>query len=421
MSTERRGRRNFSPWAQWQLRLDADRARATRCPTEVRADVLGVAGPVPGAARRPARRRRRHRVPLDVEVAESVDCGTYRRERVVFDAEADDERARLPPRAPRPRARRARRSSRCTGTVPARPRCAGSTTPRVAAAIAGAPRRLRAPARRARATSSSRPTCAASASGADWAPPDKYLCDAQPRARVRRRRATRSPRTSGTSRARSTCSSEHPLVDPDAHRRGRLLLRRDHDVVPRRVGRRGCGRRVVSGYFSSWKAAHRVPWNLCGSQVLPGCSASSSTSTSARCRAAPAARRERDRRLRSSRSRPRPRRVARARDVSTTMLDAPADALEHHVVRRRAPLGRRARLRFLDAGSCRPGGVRSVGRRPHRRPSDRARASCCPGPYPPHDPLDAVVSTAASRRTSGQLPRDHDGVIVHHGPARRRA
>jgi hypothetical protein len=27
---------------------------------------------------------------------------------------------------------------------------------------------------------------------------------------------------------------------------------------------------VVSGYFTSWSAAHRVPWNLCGSQVLPG-------------------------------------------------------------------------------------------------------------------------------------------------------
>jgi len=27
---------------------------------------------------------------------------------------------------------------------------------------------------------------------------------------------------------------------------------------------------VVSGYFSSWAEAHKVPWNMCGSQVLPG-------------------------------------------------------------------------------------------------------------------------------------------------------
>jgi len=38
-----------------------------------------------------------------------------------------------------------------------------------------------------------------------------------------------------------------------------------------------------------------------------------------------------------------------------------------------------------------------------------------PGPFLPHDPLDAVVIHASRARTSGQLPRDHDGVIVHKG------
>ncbi len=38
-----------------------------------------------------------------------------------------------------------------------------------------------------------------------------------------------------------------------------------------------------------------------------------------------------------------------------------------------------------------------------------------PGPYPPHDPLDAVVSHGGRIRTSGQLPRNHDGVLVHPG------
>jgi dienelactone hydrolase len=27
---------------------------------------------------------------------------------------------------------------------------------------------------------------------------------------------------------------------------------------------------VVSCYLSSWRAAHTVPWNMCGSQILPG-------------------------------------------------------------------------------------------------------------------------------------------------------
>jgi enamine deaminase RidA (YjgF/YER057c/UK114 family) len=38
-----------------------------------------------------------------------------------------------------------------------------------------------------------------------------------------------------------------------------------------------------------------------------------------------------------------------------------------------------------------------------------------PGPHPPHDPLDAVVVHGDRARTSGQLPRDHDGVLVHPG------
>lgn len=38
-----------------------------------------------------------------------------------------------------------------------------------------------------------------------------------------------------------------------------------------------------------------------------------------------------------------------------------------------------------------------------------------PGPYPPHDPLIAVVVHGGVARTSGQLPRDHDGQIVHPG------
>ena len=38
-----------------------------------------------------------------------------------------------------------------------------------------------------------------------------------------------------------------------------------------------------------------------------------------------------------------------------------------------------------------------------------------PGPFPPHDPLDAVVEHGGRMRTSGQLPRNHEGVIVHPG------
>ena len=38
-----------------------------------------------------------------------------------------------------------------------------------------------------------------------------------------------------------------------------------------------------------------------------------------------------------------------------------------------------------------------------------------PGPFPPHEPLDAVVVHGGRARTSGQLPRDFDGNLVHPG------
>jgi enamine deaminase RidA (YjgF/YER057c/UK114 family) len=38
-----------------------------------------------------------------------------------------------------------------------------------------------------------------------------------------------------------------------------------------------------------------------------------------------------------------------------------------------------------------------------------------PGPYPPHDPLDAVVVHGGRARTSGQLPRNREGALVHPG------
>jgi enamine deaminase RidA (YjgF/YER057c/UK114 family) len=38
-----------------------------------------------------------------------------------------------------------------------------------------------------------------------------------------------------------------------------------------------------------------------------------------------------------------------------------------------------------------------------------------PGPYLPHEPLDAVVIHGGVARTSGQLPRDASGTLVHPG------
>jgi len=38
-----------------------------------------------------------------------------------------------------------------------------------------------------------------------------------------------------------------------------------------------------------------------------------------------------------------------------------------------------------------------------------------PGPFPPHDPLDAVVVHGGTARTSGSLPRTADGTLLAEG------
>ena len=80
-------RRNFSNWAYWRLQHEAAVA-ADPCPLDdlaaqlepwrarVRERLLTMLGPAPAP------------VPLDLETTETVDCGSYRRERVVFDTEA---------------------------------------------------------------------------------------------------------------------------------------------------------------------------------------------------------------------------------------------------------------------------------------------------------------------------------------------
>src|SRR3954468_22785162 len=79
-------RRNFSNWAYWRLNLERQAnadpvpidALATdfdpwRARTRDRLDAMLGASP--------------RRVALDVETTESVDCGEYQRDRIVFDTE----------------------------------------------------------------------------------------------------------------------------------------------------------------------------------------------------------------------------------------------------------------------------------------------------------------------------------------------
>jgi dienelactone hydrolase len=102
----------------------------------------------------------------------------------------------------------------------------------------------------------------------DWNPPDHYACDLN---LVHAVMAGVSPLTQNLwDLARGLDVLEgHPLVD--ATRLGMVGLSYGGTVtlflaaVDERVAAA-----VVSGYFSSWAEAHKMPWNMCGSQVLPG-------------------------------------------------------------------------------------------------------------------------------------------------------
>jgi dienelactone hydrolase len=102
----------------------------------------------------------------------------------------------------------------------------------------------------------------------DWNPPDHYACDTN---LVHAVMAGVSPLTQNLwDLARCLDVLEaHPLVD--SGRMGMVGLSYGGTMTlflaawDERVA--AC---VVSCYFSSWAESHKMPWNMCGSQVLPG-------------------------------------------------------------------------------------------------------------------------------------------------------
>jgi dienelactone hydrolase len=102
----------------------------------------------------------------------------------------------------------------------------------------------------------------------DWNPPDHYACDTN---LVHAVMAGWNPLTQNLwdlARALDVLEA-HELVDPG--RIGVVGLSYGGTMAlflaawDRRVSAA-----VVSGYFSSWAESHKMPWNMCGSQVLPG-------------------------------------------------------------------------------------------------------------------------------------------------------
>jgi dienelactone hydrolase len=260
-------RRNFSLWAYWQLRLAAT-PPPEACPVDDLA--RGFDG-----YRDRARDRLRdllgewpERVPLDIEVLEHDDAGPYRRERVVFDSEATmsvpayllvpHERTEPGPAVLAIHGHGAGKSMVCgldRGNDELRDEIGGYHGD-YAHQLA------------CRGFVVLAPDLRGFGERADWNPPDHYQCDWN---LVSATLAGANPLTQNLWDLRCSLDflAQHPLVDPQRIGAAGLSYGGTATLFLAALDER-VKAAVVSGYFSSWAAAHRVPWNMCGSQILPG-------------------------------------------------------------------------------------------------------------------------------------------------------
>jgi dienelactone hydrolase len=199
------------------------------------------------------------RVPLDVETLERVECHGYVREKIVFDTEG----AMSVPAfvlVPNDRSTPGPAVLALHGHGPGKSHAVGlehTETPGGDYAHQLAVRGYVVIA----------PDLRCFGERADWNPPDHYGCDTN---LVHAYMAGMNPLAQNLwDMARTLDVLEaHPLVD--ATRMGAAGLSYGATVSlflaawDRRVSAA-----VVSGYFSSWAEAHKMPWNMCGSQVLP--------------------------------------------------------------------------------------------------------------------------------------------------------
>ena len=251
-------RRNYSSWYQWMVRLAAtthedplpeDDPTAFGPWVERRRARLGeLLGPEPEP------------VPLAVETLESEACDGYRRDKIVFDTEdtmsvpayllVPDARVHAPPGAA---------VLACHGHGPGKEQVVGlarTDMPNADYALQLVRRGYVVLA----------PDLRCFGERQDWNPEDHYACDTN---LVHAAMAGWNPLAQNVWDLRRCLDvlAQDPLVDPD--RLGMVGVSYGGTVtlftaaVDARVAAA-----VVSGYFSSWAESHKVPWNMCGSQIM---------------------------------------------------------------------------------------------------------------------------------------------------------
>jgi dienelactone hydrolase len=244
--------RNFSNWAYWRLRLE--RVTNAEPPGDIddwrsrtRARLDARLGPHPDA------------VPLDLETTEEVDCGTYTRARVVFDTEAT---MSVPAFLLVPHARRDAPPGPAVLAVHGHG--AGKSVVCGIEAVNAGDDYARVLAELGYVVLA--PDLRGFGERAEWMPEDHYHCDWDLVCATMAGVVPLERNLWDLMRALDVLAA-HPLVDPARIGAGGLSYGGTCTLflaaLDARV--RAC---VVSGYLSSWKAAHTVPWNMCGSQVF---------------------------------------------------------------------------------------------------------------------------------------------------------
>jgi dienelactone hydrolase len=251
--------RNFSNWVYWRLQHESS-VDADPCPLDDpaqieawRARVRGRLGAMLGPAPEP--------VPLDLEVTETVDCGTYRRERVVFDTEAT---MAVPAYllVPHDRIDPGPAVLAIHGHGPGKARVCGVVEesddegPAYAHDLAGEGYVVLAPDLRG------------FGERADRMPDDKYHCDWDFVCATMAGVVPHARNLWDLQRSLDVLAG-HPLVDHGRIGAAGLSYGATCALFLAAIDER-VRAAIVSCYLSSWRSAHMVPWNMCGSQILPG-------------------------------------------------------------------------------------------------------------------------------------------------------
>lgn len=248
--------RNFSNWAYWRLQLERFAAAQQPPPADddawrarTRAQLEDLLGAHPSA------------VPLELETTEEVDCGDYTRFRIVFDVE---ETMSVPAYLLVPHTRRDAPPGPAVLAIHGH----GPGKSYVCGIEPGGPGDDYAHALAQLGYVVLAPDLRGFGERRDWMPDGKYECDWDLVCATMAGVVPLERNLWDLSKCLDVLCA-HPLVDADRVAAAGLSYGGTCTLFLSALDER-VRVAVISGYLASWQVAHTMPWNMCGSQIMPG-------------------------------------------------------------------------------------------------------------------------------------------------------